>query len=57
MKQEQKVLKEMKVKPGTLAALGLKALKRAGIRAREVARANGTSVYFMRKGKIVAEKP
>lgn len=34
-----------------------KALRRAGKRARAIAKMHGTPVYFMRDGKIVAEKP
>jgi len=34
-----------------------RALIRAGKTARKVARMHGTRVYFMRDGKIVAEKP
>ena len=34
-----------------------KALRRAGKRARAVAKMYGTPVYIMRDGKIVAEKP
>ena len=33
------------------------ALKRATKRARETARMHGTKLYFLRDGKIVAEKP
>ncbi|HTS53845.1 MAG TPA: hypothetical protein VMH26_11265 [Burkholderiales bacterium] len=34
-----------------------KALRRAGKRARAIAKMHGTPVYIMRDGKIVAEKP
>jgi hypothetical protein len=34
-----------------------RALRRAGKRARAVAKAHGTPVYVMKNGKVVAEKP
>jgi hypothetical protein len=34
-----------------------RALRRAGVAARKVARALGTPVYVWRNGKVVAEKP
>jgi hypothetical protein len=34
-----------------------RALRRAALVARKTARMYGTSVYFMRDGKVVAEKP
>lgn len=33
------------------------AMRRAAARARKVARQHGTPIYFIRDGKIVAEKP
>lgn len=33
------------------------AMRRAAARARKVARQHGTPVYFLRDGKIVAERP
>jgi len=33
------------------------ALERAAKRAREVARMHGTSVYILKNGKVMAEKP
>jgi hypothetical protein len=44
-------------KPNPLSLAAGKALRRAGKRARSVAKAHGTPVYFMKHGKIVAEKP
>jgi hypothetical protein len=34
-----------------------RALRRAGKRARAIARAHGTPVYVWKNGKVVAEKP
>jgi len=34
-----------------------RALRRAALVARKTARMHGTPVYFLRKGKVVAEKP
>jgi hypothetical protein len=51
----------MKVKNGkngkSFAAEVGRALRRAAKVARKTARMHGTSVYFIRDGKIVAEKP
>lgn len=52
MKKQTPVLK-----PSELSKNVAKALKRAGLQARKTARMHGTKVYFMRNGKIVAEKP
>ena len=41
----------------TFAAVVGRALKRAGLTARKTARMHGTTVYFWRDGKVVAEKP
>jgi hypothetical protein len=38
-------------------AMVLRALRRAARAARKTARMYGTPVYYMRDGKIVAEKP
>ena len=52
----------MKIKNGSqrtknsLAGAG-RALRRAGLVARKIARAHGTPVYIWRDGKVVAEKP
>jgi len=43
-------------KPDFATLVG-RALRRAGKKARETARMHGTKVYFMRDGKIIAEKP
>jgi hypothetical protein len=48
--------KSLRAEPDFATLVG-RALKRAGKRAREVARMHGTKVYFIRNGKIVAEKP
>jgi hypothetical protein len=48
--------KTRKQKKDTLAGVG-PALRRAALVARKTARMYGTSVYFIRDGKIVAEKP
>jgi hypothetical protein len=45
-----------KQKKDSLAGAG-RALRRAALVARKTARMYGTPVYFMRDGKIVAEKP
>jgi hypothetical protein len=34
-----------------------RALRRAGVAARKIARAYGTPIYIWRDGKVVAEKP
>lgn len=39
------------------ARAGLRALRRAARRAREVARMHGTPIYVMKDGKVVALKP
>ena len=44
-------------KPNPLSLAAGKALRRAGKRARAIAKMHGTPVYIMRDGKIVAEKP
>jgi hypothetical protein len=46
-----------RLKPNPLAAAAGRALSRAAKTARKVARMHGTPVYFMRDGKIIAEKP
>ena len=40
----------------SLAGAG-RALRRAGLAARKIARMHGTPVYIWRDGKVVAEKP
>jgi hypothetical protein len=40
-----------------LAKRAMEALKRAGLLARKIARMHGTPIYYMRDGKLVAEKP
>jgi hypothetical protein len=45
------------LKPSELSAAVGRALGRAGKVARKTARMHGTSVYVMKDGKIVAEKP
>lgn len=49
--------KTEKPKKSRLSAQVERALIRAGNRAREIARMYGTPVYYLRNGKIVAEKP
>ncbi len=50
--------KTIGLKPTTPLSIAVeRALIRAGKTARKVARMHGTRVYFMRDGKIVAEKP
>lgn len=44
-------------KPNALSRAAGKALRRAGKRARAVAKAHGTPVYVWKDGKVVAEKP
>ena len=48
---------QKKVPPSDLTQRVGAALKRATKRARETARMHGTKLYFLRDGKIVAEKP
>ena len=48
---------KVKVSASDFSLLALKALKRAAKQARETARMHGTKLYFLRDGKIVAEKP
>ncbi len=43
--------------PSDQARAGLRALRRAARRAREVARMHGTPIYVMKDGKVVALKP
>jgi len=46
-----------KKEPSDFALAVGRALRRAGKVARKTARMHGTSVYVMKDGKIVAEKP
>ena len=52
----------MKAKNGkhetaTFAAAVGRALRRASLAARKIARAHGTPIYVWREGKVVAQKP
>lgn len=49
--------REQKIIPNELSKKVGKALERAQQRARETARRHGTPVYFVKDGKVVAEKP
>jgi hypothetical protein len=45
------------LKPNEFSRAVGRALRRAGLRARETARMHGTSIYISRNGKVVAVKP
>ncbi len=49
--------KKVTDKPETFAVLVGHALRRAGKKARQTAKAYGTPVYIWKDGKVVAEKP
>lgn len=49
--------KKKPVSSSPLAKKAMEALKRAGLLARKIARMHGTPVYYLRNGKIVAQKP
>jgi hypothetical protein len=44
-------------KPNDFSRAVGRSLRRAGKQARKVARMHGTPVYYLKDGKIVAEKP
>jgi len=44
-------------KRDSLTLSALPALRRAQLAARKIARMYGTPIYFLRDGKVVAEKP
>lgn len=44
-------------KPDDFSRAVARSLRRAGKQARKVARMHGTAVYYLKDGKIVAEKP
>jgi hypothetical protein len=46
-----------KRRPQSFAAEVGRALRRAGLAARRIARMHGTPVYVWKNGKVVAEKP
>jgi hypothetical protein len=50
-------MKTKKNRPSPFAAAVGRALRRSARVARKTARAHGTSIYFWRDGKVVAEKP
>ena len=49
--------KKRKPSKNSLAAQAGRALRRAALRARKVARMHGTAIHFMRNGRIVSERP
>ena len=49
--------KKPPLKPNALARAVGRALRRAGVQARKVARMHGTSIYVSKNGKVVALKP
>jgi hypothetical protein len=49
--------KAKRIKPNEFSKAVGRSLRRAGKQARKIARMHGTPVYYMKNGKIVAEKP
>jgi hypothetical protein len=48
---------QQQLKPNEFSRAVGRALRRAGLRARETARMHGTSIYVSRNGKVAAVKP